>query len=151
MRTKKITKYFQDCILSGDKPFEIRKDSDLEGEVELAVVEHNDICEKYYLNHKHLYIIFERCIKSSVKVKLKKNDMSSYKIACVISNNIFMSENDSKEWIFWQKVHSFLLEWTKDNEPLYWYDITHIWHNEKWIEYDEYRKLVNENDNTNKN
>ncbi|WP_338984957.1 hypothetical protein [Spiroplasma endosymbiont of Diplazon laetatorius] len=135
MKTKEIKEEFSDYIKYGYKNFEIRKDGDLEGEVELIVVEHNSICKEKYLIHEDNYN-FEECIKDRLKVRLKKTNYSAYEIGCRIAQEIIL-ENDTAtvKWKMYQKVNKFLLDWFKQGDKLYWYYITHIYLDDKWVEY----------------
>ncbi|AUB32031.1 hypothetical protein [Spiroplasma floricola] len=158
MKTKKITKYFQNYILSGDKSFEITKDSDLEGIVELQVVcngvkfherkekkcphDWPDYFEEIQENKKNILFKYG-CyrVKSSVKVKLQKTIMNALHIAWFIQHNLEMySTSNNMKWEMFNSIRIFLKEYFKQGDSLYWYNITHIWHNEQWMTYEDYRK-----------
>lgn len=112
MEQIEIKQFFLDEIRSGRKQFEVRKDADLEGIVELVVKDN------------------EKTIKDSLIVKLTKRDMNTYEIGEFIGKQkMFLSYNKSNENEFklhnmYETTSNFLSYWTrKDDRQLYFYDL----------------------------
>lgn len=108
MKQIKIKQEFLNYIKDGIKTFEIRKDPNLDGIVELVVKE-NEI------------------IKDSLIVNLTKTDMSTYEIGKLINWAIYFKFGNSNKHIIYydmlSELDDFLIEYSKDNKTLYWYDL----------------------------
>ena len=135
-----IKQEFLDYIKKGIKKFEIRKEPDLAGEVELVVFQkhnfENEVCINcklelpYGTSPKEA---FENCIKDSLKVKLTRTNLTAVEI---ILKLLEMLKQTKKDFIIfgecsnWRskaemlvKVIDFLKVWFKQGDSLYWYDL----------------------------
>ncbi|WP_028124595.1 hypothetical protein, partial [Mesoplasma melaleucae] len=121
---------------SGIKTFELRKDPNLEGINELVVIEHicsNDITNRDNCDYANCPIITDDCISDRLTVKMTKKDLSVYEIVRKINQRLNwilnlvgyakLSIEENKEMLMLINVDKFLIEYTKDNKPFYWYDV----------------------------
>lgn len=132
MKNKKIKEEFSNYIKQGFKNYEIRKDGDLEGEVELIVFNEN------FLNCNPGKVVIGKPIKDILKVRLKKTDMTAFSIGWKFERLYweYKFENEEKRKMI-AEVLFFIEKWFKQGDKLYWYDITHIYLDDKWVEYKE--------------